>query len=102
MKEEQDGPQAVAAEETAPAPAGRKKRRRGRVHVFDNWCKGCGICIAFCPQQVYDMDEDGRPVVAREDQCTACHWCDVHCPDLAIVVTEVEEDADGGAADAGQ
>ncbi|MBC7258123.1 MAG: 4Fe-4S binding protein [Chloroflexi bacterium] len=95
--EEQEGPQAVAT-----APAGRKKRRRGHVHVFDNWCKGCGICIAFCPQHVYEMDEDGRPVVAHEDQCTACHWCDVHCPDLAIVVTEVEEETDGSATDAGQ
>lgn len=102
MLGEQGGSQAAAAEEAAPALAGRKKRRRGRVHVFDNWCKGCGICIAFCPQHVYDMDEDGRPVVAREDQCTACHWCDVHCPDLAIVVAEVEEDTDGGTADAGQ
>lgn len=71
-----------------------KKRPRGRVQVFDNWCKGCGICIAFCPQQVFDTGEEGRPLVARPDDCTACRWCETHCPDLAIVVTRIDEEAD--------
>jgi 2-oxoglutarate ferredoxin oxidoreductase subunit delta len=74
-------------------PAERKKKRpRGRVHVFDNWCKGCGICIAFCPQEVFEMGEDGRPVIAHPEKCTGCEWCEVHCPDMAIVVTKVDEE----------
>jgi len=102
MKQADDSPQA-ALSEAVDTPAARKKGPRGRVHVFDNWCKGCGICIAFCPQQVYEMDAEGRPIVARPDACTACHWCDTHCPDFAITVTRVEEEgADDRQTDAGE
>ncbi len=35
-------------------------------------------------------------MVVHGDACTACHWCDTHCPDMAITVRrltpeEVEE-----------
>ena len=33
---------------------------------------------------VVDRDELGRPVVARLDDCTACAFCERHCPDFAI------------------
>ena len=91
MKQVEESPQA-ATEAAGDAPAARRKGPRGRVHVFDNWCKGCGICIAFCPQQVFEMDDEGRPVIAHPEKCTACHWCDTHCPDFAIVVTKIEEE----------
>lgn len=64
----------------------QRARRRGRVTVFDNWCKGCGLCVAFCPQHVFDSKADGHIVVAHEERCTACLWCYEHCPDFAIVV----------------
>jgi NAD-dependent dihydropyrimidine dehydrogenase PreA subunit len=35
--------------------------------------------------------EDEHPVVVHPEKCTACHWCDTHCPDLAIIVKPVEE-----------
>ena len=31
------------------------------------WCKACNICIALCPQQVFEPDRDGKPVIARPD-----------------------------------
>ena len=33
----------------------------------------------------------GRPsVFVRLSRCNlACHWCDTHCPDFAIVVTKI-------------
>ena len=68
-----------------------RPRRRGRVKVFGNWCKGCGICIAFCPQHVFDVGPDGHPIVAREEQCTACNWCYYRCPDSAIIVEPLAE-----------
>jgi 2-oxoglutarate ferredoxin oxidoreductase subunit delta len=76
----------------AEAPAQKPRRRvRGEVRVFDNWCKGCGICIAFCPQQVFEANGEGRPKIAHPERCTGCHWCDTHCPDLAISVKRVED-----------
>jgi len=54
----------------------RKKRRsRGEVRVFSKWCKGCGLCVAFCPEQVF-----------------GCMWCYHHCPDFAISVRRLSED----------
>ena len=79
---------AAESEKTAKRP---KKLPRGEVHVFDNWCKGCGLCIAFCPQEVLEANGEGHPVVAQPELCTACNWCYIHCPDLAIVVRKLDE-----------
>lgn len=70
---------------------GRKPRRRGRVTVFDNWCKGCGICVAFCPQGVFESRLDGHIIIAHEERCTACQWCDYHCPDFAILIEPIDD-----------
>jgi 2-oxoglutarate ferredoxin oxidoreductase subunit delta len=80
----------TTAESRDPAKP-RKKLPRGEVHIFDNWCKGCGLCIAFCPQEVLEANGEGHPVVAHPELCTACNWCYIHCPDLAIVVRKLDE-----------
>jgi 2-oxoglutarate ferredoxin oxidoreductase subunit delta len=61
-----------------------KSRAPEAVVVDFDLCKACGICVEFCPQDVFDRDELGRPVVARLDDCTACAFCERHCPDFAI------------------
>lgn len=68
-----------------------KRGPRGRVIIFGMWCKGCGLCVEFCPTGVLALNEDDRPVVVAPEKCSACHWCDTHCPDLAIVVKRIEE-----------
>jgi len=78
----------VVSREATRAPA-RKKKRRGRVTIFPNWCKGCGLCVEFCPTKVLEQTENGRVIVARPERCTACGWCELHCPDFAIFVTEI-------------
>ncbi len=64
----------------------RAPRPRGHVTIFGTWCKGCGLCIEFCPQDVFVANGQGRPVVAYPEKCTACNWCETHCPDMAITV----------------
>lgn len=84
----------MVEQETADNPAvttskdkqNRSSRPRGHVTLFGTWCKGCGLCIAFCPQGVFEANGQGRPVIAHPTKCTACHWCDTHCPDMAITV----------------
>ena len=70
----------------------RPKRRRPRGHVtlFPNWCKDCGLCVEFCPVGVLEQGPNGRIIVAHPDKCTACRWCELHCPDFAIFVADVE------------
>ena len=70
----------------------RASSRRGHPTIFGTWCKGCGLCIEFCPQGVFEPDSQGRPVVVHAERCTACHWCDTHCPDMAIAVRLLEQD----------
>jgi 2-oxoglutarate ferredoxin oxidoreductase subunit delta len=80
-------PAAAEVSEETRTPASRP---RGHVMIFGTWCKGCGLCIEFCPQGVFKANGQGRPVVAFADKCTACHWCDTHCPDMAITVRRLE------------
>lgn len=56
--------------------------------IYRDWCKACGICVAFCPTGVYDRDESGKPLAARPDDCIGCRFCELHCPDFAITIEE--------------
>ena len=69
-----------------------RRRPRGEVRVFGKWCKGCGLCIAFCPEHVFEADAEERAVVAYPERCVACMWCYHHCPDFAISVHRLSED----------
>lgn len=81
---------------TEEAGTSRQKRRlpRGYVTVFPNWCKGCTLCVDFCPVGVLERGKDGRVIVAHGEKCTACRWCELHCPDFAIFVSDVESEDD--------
>jgi 2-oxoglutarate ferredoxin oxidoreductase subunit delta len=57
--------------------------------VKAEWCKACGLCIAFCPQNVFGADVAGKPVVDNPENCIGCMLCDYRCPDFAITLTEV-------------
>jgi 2-oxoglutarate ferredoxin oxidoreductase subunit delta len=80
----------VEQPQTAAPVSQKPKGPRGQVTIFANWCKGCSICVSFCPTGVLVLDEDEHPLVAYPEKCTACHWCDTHCPDFAIVVKKIE------------
>lgn len=47
-------------------------------------CKQCGICISFCPTDVYESELDGSPVIAYPEKCIECKLCFLRCPDFAI------------------
>ena len=58
-----------------------------------DWCKGCGICAAFCPKQALKIvDEKARLV--KQEACILCGQCELRCPDYAIFLTEPEEEGD--------
>ena len=60
--------------------------------IEPSWCKGCGICAAFCPRQSLELV--GEKVQQKEDgSCVACGLCELWCPDYALYVKEVGEDA---------
>lgn len=63
------------------------------IVIHPDYCKGCSICIAFCPKNVLrpskEMNAKGYtlPEVVDRDACTQCKLCEIVCPDLAIAVT---------------
>ncbi|MBA1335296.1 MAG: 2-ketoglutarate ferredoxin oxidoreductase subunit delta [Firmicutes bacterium] len=63
-----------------------------RVIVNTDWCKRCGICVEFCPVEVFTQEVDGTPVPEHLEKCTGCRMCVLRCPDFAV---EVEVDKDG-------
>ena len=56
-------------------------------------CKGCGICVHFCPKHALVLDEEGKATAASPNDCIACGMCELYCPDLAIELKEVGEEA---------
>jgi len=93
-----------AKDQTAPGTSGAADETKakgpiagkGKTHVFvyPDWCKGCGLCVAFCPGKVLELGPDGKSTVVREEDCINCGFCELHCPDFAIVVKPVDADHD--------
>ncbi|MDR2156622.1 MAG: 4Fe-4S binding protein [Clostridiales Family XIII bacterium] len=56
------------------------------IEINENRCKGCGLCVGFCPKDVLEMRLPRAPQVIREDLCIGCKQCELKCPDFAITV----------------
>ncbi len=54
------------------------------------WCKGCGICAAFCPKNVLEIIND-VVVIKDPDGCIKCGQCELRCPDFAIWLEDEHE-----------
>lgn len=67
----------------------RPRLSRGTVHIRVEWCKGCELCVAFCPTRVLQLSSAFNakgyhfPVVISDD-CVVCQACSTICPDFAI------------------
>lgn len=70
-----------------------KRKGLAEVVIYPAWCKGCGICAAFCPEGVIELDSAGKARAVREENCVNCGFCELHCPDFAISVRSREAEA---------
>lgn len=61
-------------------------------HLEKNRCKGCELCVEFCPPHCLAMHEGLNTIgyhpafLAQPDQCTGCGLCGDMCPESAIRV----------------
>jgi indolepyruvate ferredoxin oxidoreductase beta subunit len=57
-----------------------------RLEIIAAWCKGCDICVKFCPERCLALD--ASQVVENTDPgaCSGCRICEWLCPDFAIRV----------------
>ena len=76
---------------------------RGEVYIVEERCKGCGLCVNYCPKGVLvqsdRINEKGyHPPELVEDPpvkvCINCGFCERICPDFAIFVKEKKRDKD--------
>ncbi|KGG79444.1 hypothetical protein Y919_12045 [Caloranaerobacter azorensis H53214] len=51
--------------------------------IKKDWCKGCGICVEFCPKKVLAL-KNGKVEIINLDACIKCGLCELRCPDYAI------------------
>jgi 2-oxoglutarate ferredoxin oxidoreductase subunit delta len=64
--------------------------KKKRVVINRDWCKGCGICVAFCPKEVLVLDHQEKAEWAHQEKCISCGLCELRCPDLAIELEDME------------
>lgn len=60
------------------------KKKLKEIQLNRDWCKGCSICVKFCPKQVLEIDRHDTVVAVRPDDCICCKLCEIRCPDLVI------------------
>lgn len=63
---------------------------KGSIEVDRAGCKGCGVCVVNCPQQVLalagEVNAKGYHFPLQSDGCTGCANCALVCPDSCITV----------------
>ena len=66
---------------------------KGEIVINDKLCKGCGLCVEFCPKDCITMPEGKLSergmqlaVFSDPETCNACSICGWMCPDFAIDV----------------
>jgi len=62
-----------------------------KLYVDERLCKGCGICVEFCPAKVLVLDND-KVKIEYYEKCTKCGLCELRCPDYAIYLGGIEDE----------
>lgn len=66
---------------------------KGILKLNSDKCKGCGLCIKFCPKKILGLDATTvnalgyHPVgLLKPEECVGCATCALMCPDGVINV----------------
>jgi len=52
----------------------------------DDKCVDCGLCVAVCSVEAFEVDPDSREIKFHDDKCIACEMCVKVCPYKAMEV----------------
>ena len=70
---------------------------RGQVYLIPERCKGCNLCIEFCPKKILAKSKSTNTkgyhypeiIAGKENNCVNCEFCTMICPEFAIYTCEV-------------
>lgn len=62
-----------------------------KLVIDPSWCKGCGICAAFCPAKALELS-GGKVRLKENAKCVLCGMCELRCPDYAIWLVNIDEE----------
>ena len=64
-----------------------------KVTFRSDLCKGCGLCVKFCPKGLIVLAQDKinakghHPAeITDQEKCVGCAFCATMCPDCIIKV----------------
>lgn len=64
-------------------------RGKSRNLLIEDWCSGCGLCAAGCPQGALSLQKDvegNSRAVVDNSLCLFCGYCSSRCPAFCIKV----------------
>ncbi|MCX5897159.1 MAG: 4Fe-4S binding protein [Proteobacteria bacterium] len=70
---------------------------KGHIHIDQELCKGCSLCIEFCPRcsiviaKKLNIKGYYPADFVDKKECTGCATCAVMCPEAAIEVYRDEK-----------
>jgi 2-oxoglutarate ferredoxin oxidoreductase subunit delta len=65
---------------------------KGRIEINQELCKGCELCIQFCPKKLIKLSDSINAAGYTPSsfdgakECTGCATCALVCPEVAIEV----------------
>ncbi len=71
------------------------KKTVTEIRIDHGRCKGCDICVVFCPRDVLALDEFQKAVVVNLPACIACDLCELRCPDFAVELVYADTKEEG-------
>jgi len=82
----------------APTRNSQAGTKTFRITIQEDLCKGCELCVSFCPKNCLAMTSDrinakGLPFAEciAPPKCVGCRACATVCPEAAIELFEVTE-----------
>ena len=84
-----------------PLDADKLQIPHGEIHIIRERCKGCGLCVQYCPKDVLELSTEFNlkgyhpPAAKNAEACVHCGLCELLCPEFALFVLEKKEEQKG-------
>lgn len=71
-----------------------KIKKKFKIYIDEELCKGCNICVELCNLKVFDISPKINnkgyyvPIPERIEDCNGCQICELSCPELSIILAE--------------